>query len=123
MEQQILAALARKNYQPLKPKALAKKLGVSGGKYDEFRKILRDLAKQGRVQFGKSHTVRAAPAADTITGVYRRLSSGRGFVVPHTVDGAPAGPGISIPPDNGGDAATGDDVVVRIIRTAQGDSP
>jgi len=122
MEQQILAALARKNYQPLKPKALAKKLGVSGGQYDEFRKTLRDLVKQGRVQFGKSHTVRAAPAAGTITGVYRRLASGRGFVLPHTVDGGPAGSEVSIPADNGGDAATGDDVVVRIIRPAQGDS-
>lgn len=123
MEQQILAALARKNYQPLKPKALAKQLGVSGGKYDEFRKTLRDLVKQGRVQLGKSHTVRAAPAAGTITGVYRRLSSGRGFVVPHKVDGAPGGPEIGIPADDARDAATGDEVLVRVTRPAHGDSP
>src|SRR5262245_29772480 len=123
MEQQILAALARKNYQPLKPKALAKQLGISGGKYDEFRKKLRDLVKQGRVQFGKNHTIRAAPAAGTITGVYRRLSSGRGFVLPHSADGAPAGPEISIPAGNARDAATGDEVLVRLTRPAQKDAP
>src|SRR5262249_22967565 len=116
MEQQILAALARKNYQPLKPKALAKKLGVSGGRYDEFRKTLRDLVEKGRVQFGKSHTIRAAPAAGTMTGVYRRLSSGRGFVVPHAMDGAPRGPEISIAANDAHDAATGDEVLVRVTR-------
>src|SRR5262249_48792978 len=95
----------------------------SGGKYDQFRKTLRDLVKQGRVQYGKSHTVRAAPAAGTITGVYRRLSSGRGFVMPHTVDGAPVGSEIGIPADDARDAATGDEVLVRVTRPAHGDSP
>src|SRR5262249_59339191 len=98
MEQQILAALVRKNYQPLKPKALAKQLGVSGGRYDEFRKTIRNLVKHGRVQFGKNHTIRAAPAAGAITGVYRRPSSRRGFLVPPAPDGPPAPPPIHPPP-------------------------
>src|SRR5947209_10222663 len=123
MKQQILAALARRNYQPLKPKALARQLGVAGGRYDEFRKVLRDLVKQGRVQFGTNHTVRPAPAAGTVTGVYRRLSSGRGFVVPHKLDGAPAGPEVGVAAEDARDAATGDEVLVRVTRPARGDVP
>jgi ribonuclease R len=123
MEQQILAALARKSYQPVKPKALAKQLGVSGGRYAEFRKVLRALVAQGRVQFGKNHTVRPAPAAGTVTGVYRRLASGRGFVVPHAIDGTPAGFEVGIPMADALDAATGDEVLVRVTRPARGDSP
>ena len=49
MEQKILAALAQKNYVPLKPKALARKIGVTSGEYPEFRRALRDLVKHGRV--------------------------------------------------------------------------
>src|SRR5438128_5033505 len=83
MEQKILAALARKNYVPVKPKALARTVGATDAEYPQFRRALRDLVKQGRVQFGKNHTVRpaaAAAAANTVTGVFRRLASGRGFV-------------------------------------------
>ena len=70
MEQKILAALARKNYVPVKPKALARKLGVTQADYPQFRQVLRDLIKQGRAQFGKNHTVRpAASAPNTVTGV------------------------------------------------------
>ena len=42
MEQKILAALAQKNYVPLKPKALARKIGVTSGDYPQFRQALRD---------------------------------------------------------------------------------
>ena len=78
MEQKILTALARKNYVPVKPKALARKIGVTNAEYPEFRQALRDLIKQGRVQFGKNHTVRPATTApNTVTGIFRRTSSGR----------------------------------------------
>src|SRR4051794_34726998 len=123
MEQQILAAVARKNYHPTKPKALAKQLGVSGGRYAEFRAAVRDLVKQGRLQYGKDHTLRPAPAAGTVTGVYRRLASGRGFVIPHALDGAPAGPEVGVAADDARDAATGDEVLVRLTRPARGETP
>ena len=64
MEQKILAALARKNYAPVKPKALARKLGVTNADYPQFRQALRDLVKQGRAQFGLGVAVRCAPHPD-----------------------------------------------------------
>ncbi|HXG08822.1 MAG TPA: ribonuclease R [Gemmataceae bacterium] len=113
--EQILAALARKGYQPLKPKALARKLGVPPKQYGDFRQALRELVRQGRVQFGRNHTVRPAPAHGTVAGIYRRTSSGLGFVRPHAIDGR-AGPEIRIPEEASRDAATGDEVLVRITR-------
>jgi ribonuclease R len=121
MEQKILAVLARKNYIPLKPKALARKAGIPAADYPLFRKALRELVDGGKAQFGKNHTIRPGGApADTVTGVFRRLASGRGFVR------------VTAPPDKGnteiavsesgaGDAATGDEVLVRVIRPARGD--
>jgi ribonuclease R len=119
LEEQILAAVARKNYQPLKPKALARKLNVPGGQYAHFRQILRDLVKQHRVEVGKNHTVRPAQPHGTVTGTFRKAAAGFGFVRPPAVDGV-FGPDIYIPEARALDASTGDTVVVRITRKPHG---
>ncbi len=115
LEEQILAAVARKSYQPLKPKALARKLGVSSAQYADFRRALRSLLEQKRVALGRNHTVRAVQPHGTLTGIFRRTSSGVGFVRPHAIDGH-AGPEIFVHEESGLDAATGDEVLVRITR-------
>ena len=53
LEEQILSALARKSYAPLKPKALARKLNVPAPQYPDFRRTLRSLLQQGRIEVGK----------------------------------------------------------------------
>jgi ribonuclease R len=115
LEAEILAAVARKNYEPLKPKALARKLRVSSSEYASFRQTLRDLIKQKRLEIGKNHTVRPAPPHGTITGVYRGTSAGFGFIRPHAIGGA-VGSEIFIPLGKALDAATGDTVLVKITR-------
>jgi ribonuclease R len=114
-ESQILTTLARKTYQPLKPKALARQLGVPQKQYGDFRRALRELLKQGRAEIGKNQTVRAARPHGTITGTYRQTSSGVGFVRPHVIDGH-AGLEVLIRPGHALDAVTGDEVLVRITR-------
>src|SRR5436309_2538126 len=94
-EEQIVSVLARKSYQPLKPKALARKLGIPSAQYSEFRHALRSLVKNNRAEIGKNHTVRP--------------------VRPHGSDGR-AGPEILIREVNALDASTGDEVLVRILR-------
>jgi ribonuclease R len=115
LEDQILAAVSRKTYQPLKPKALARKLGLPAKDYSAFRWTLRELVKQGRLVIGKNHTVRPTPPHGTVTGIYRRTSTGNGYVRPHGIDGQ-AGPEILIRAEGSLDAATGDEVLVRITR-------
>lgn len=111
----ILAAVTRKGYHPLKPKALSRRLNLTASQYGEFRKVLRELVKQGRVQMGRNHTIRPAETAGTVAGIYRRTSSGIGFVRPHVIDGR-AGPDIRVWEDDSLDAATGDEVLVRLSR-------
>jgi ribonuclease R len=115
LEDQILAALSKKNYQPLKPKALARKLGVPARQYIEFRQVLRDLVRQKRVEMGKNHTVRPTQPHGTVTGIFRRSGAGYGFVRPHAIDGK-AGPEMLIREGDTLDAVTGDEVLVRITR-------
>jgi ribonuclease R len=123
MEQQILAVLARKNYVPVKPKALARKVGIRDSDYPLFRKALRNLVDAGKAQFGKNHSIRpGGGTVDTVTGVFRRLASGRGFVRV-TAAPDPAITEVGVPEGSAGDAATGDEVQVRISRPARGEMP
>src|SRR5205823_4947409 len=74
----ILAALSDGEYQPLKPKALARKLGVPASQYNEFRQTLRDLIRQGKLAKPKGKGVRPGRGPDTVTGVFRKTGSGLG---------------------------------------------
>src|SRR5206468_2779310 len=76
---------------------------------------LREMVQQGRLIIGKNHTVRPTPPHGTVTGIYRKTSTGTGFVRPHVIDGH-AGPEILIREENALDASTGDEVLVRITR-------
>src|SRR5262249_16580836 len=108
LEAQILAAVAKKNYRPLKPKVLPRKLNVPSNRYAEFRRSLRSLLSQQRLEVGKNHTIRAVQPHGTVTGIYRATSAGFGFVRPHPVEGN-AGPEIHIRAGKALDAATGDE--------------
>src|SRR5262245_14616267 len=112
---QILALVRKRNYSPLKPKAMARKLGVSTPAYKDFRRALKNLARDGRIEFGKNHTIRSAPPHGTVTGTYRRAGTGVGFVRPHPIDGK-TGPEVRVHEEDAGDAATGDTVLVKITR-------
>src|SRR5262249_21571104 len=112
--------VGRKNYQPVKPKALARRIGVPAAQYADFRKALKDLVRQGRLELGKNHSVRAAAAPGTVAGTYRRTSTGVGFVKPHLIEGQPAAD-VRIGEGDELDAATGDVVLVRLTRKARGE--
>src|SRR4051794_27171988 len=113
----IITAVTRPSYTAIKPKVLAKRLGVTDDTYPEFRRTLRDLIRQGRLAVGRNQTVQPADPHGTIVGVYRRAPPGNGSVRPHPVDGI-AKPDVFIRQDRSRDASTGDEVVVRITREA-----
>jgi ribonuclease R len=118
LEQRILAAVAAKSYHPLKPKALARKLEHGGSKYEYFKKVLKNLIRDGRVELGKGNAVRQVGPHGTVSGTFRKSAAGFGFVRPHPVDGK-VGPDIHIPERAVGNASTGDTVLVRIRRASR----
>jgi ribonuclease R len=113
--EQILTALGRSTYHPLKAKALARKLGIATPAYLDFRRTLKELLRLGRIELGKNHTIRPAAPHGTVTGTYRHTSTGVGYVRPNLNEGKP-GIDVRIPEGQGLDAATGDLVLVRLLR-------
>lgn len=111
----ILHELARKDYKPLKPKPLAKRLGILGDDYRDFRKSIRALLTDGRLEQSGDHTLRLAKVDADVFGVYRRVKSGHGYVRPLQPEGAAE---IFIRAGHERDAITGDEVAVRLTRRA-----
>src|SRR5262245_36498713 len=112
---QILAQLRRKGYQPLTPRELARRLGLGKNRLAELKRALRDLLRDGRIEVARNHTIRAPKPHGTITGTFRRTTLGVGFVRPQPIDGR-TGPEVRIREDDTLDAATGDVVLVQIMR-------
>ncbi|MFQ3592257.1 MAG: hypothetical protein SNJ82_03590 [Gemmataceae bacterium] len=122
LAEQIVAYVSRKNYAPLKAKVLAGKLGLSSGQYKEFKRVLRSLLREGRLELGKNHTIRCPPQAGSLTGIFRRTQGGVGYVRPVAVSGR-ANTEIRIAEDHTADASTGDTVLVRLVSRGKGDGP
>ena len=57
LKSQILELINAPNYQPIKPKVIAKKLGVSHDDAHVVRRLVKRLAKDGHVAWGGGHTV------------------------------------------------------------------
>src|SRR3954468_14846401 len=118
LKSRILSEIAHPNYQPLKPKALARKLGLSGDGYTAYKTALRELIHQGRLEIGKGNAVRAAGPHGTLTGTFRKTSSGFGFVRTNPAEGHKFSE-VYIPADATLDASSGDLVLVRIQKKPQ----
>jgi len=116
----IVQAVTRPSYTPVKAKVLAKRLGVGDDAYPEFRRTLRAMIREGRLAVGPNQTLRPADPHGTVVGTFRRAKAGHGYVRPQPVAGT-AVPDIFIREDKALDASTGDEVVVRVTRTAAAD--
>src|SRR5437763_6128504 len=127
LEERVLAFITRPGYQPVKPKVIAKKLGLTKDEVAELKRVLRQLIKRGQVVWGVSHLVRpvaggveagdGAGDGSRVVGVFRRVGDGNGYVRPAD---QPREVGrehdIFVAARDAHDAATGDTVLVKITQ-------
>ncbi|MGL6072781.1 MAG: ribonuclease R [Fimbriiglobus sp.] len=116
MSARILETLSRPSYSPVKPKVLAKRMSItSDDEYAEFRKALKALVRDGRVEVGGNSTIRVVDQYGTVIGLFRRTNSGQCFVRPLNPTST-TGPDIRIREGHTLDASSGDEVAVKITR-------
>jgi ribonuclease R len=115
----VLGHVARPDYQPVTVKAMAKRLEIGPDLYGEFRRAVKGLVREGRLEVGKDKTLRkpaeAKAGSGLIVGTFRRTSKGFGFVRPKGSPGDREND-VYIPADEAGDASTGDEVAVKLVR-------
>ncbi len=112
----LLKLILAPEYRAAKPRALAKQLNLPEESYRDLKRLIKRLTKHGQLAFGPNHLVYPpGKGADQITGVFRRMQAGFGFVRP---SGAPPGhdrkQDVFIPAKWAKDAASGDTVLVRL---------
>ncbi|HEX4128818.1 MAG TPA: ribonuclease R [Pirellulales bacterium] len=138
-EASLLAVVAAAEYRPVKPRVLAKKLGIAAEEIDDFKRLVKRLIKHGKLSWGAKHLVRLPSAAEatsgtdspsptagkkkhsgpTVTGTFRRAQGGFGFVRPTTAKPADGRDhDIYIAAEHTLDAASGDVVLVRPLKAA-----
>jgi ribonuclease R len=145
MEQPDLAAAVlthvnHPDYRPVKPRVIAKQLGLDEESLRPLKKTIKLLVKNGKIAYGSSHLIVPLAAAakkdgkprsekaektdgkrmapDRLVGVFRRAAAGHGFVRPSgvSVDLDRRKTDIYIPADRTQDAASGDTVLVRLSK-------
>lgn len=117
IEQAILGVVSAKNYQPVKPRRIARQLNLDDDDTRLVKRIVKRLVRDGRLTHAADHAV-CLPSRETsnrVTGIYRRMQDGYGFVRP---SGTSASSGrdedVYVPQRKGGDAATGDLVQIQV---------
>ena len=123
IEKSVLQLIRSDDYRPVKPRAIAKKLGL----LEEERlvkKAIKRLIKRGAAQWGPKHLVMQAAAKeqrrDEVVGVFRRAMAGYGFVTPETSTATDRSDDVYIPKQKTLDAADGDSVKIKVSRRRQG---
>ena len=146
LEQAVLEFVNRPNYKPVKPRIIAKRLGFDEAAAVELKRTVKRLMKSGRLAYGQDHLVlpaattsrrrkhkrltklsRPRPAAasnraansagERVTGVFRRMNAGYGFVRPSGAAPAVDRSGdIFIAANHARDASSGDTVLVAVSR-------
>jgi len=120
--EQILQYLQRPGYKALKPKLLAKKLGVTKKKWAEFEEGLAQAEAAGHIQVLSSGRLLPRKSNETYLGIVRKISSGAAYIIlqeprPSRIEGD-----VFVEQADLLDAQSGDEVLIRLRkrRRAQG---
>ena len=122
IEKGILQLIRSEHYRPIKPRAIAKKLGLLEDERG-VKKAIKKLVKQGEACWGPKHLVMKTDRRqrrDEVVGVFRRAAAGYGFVTPDSSTATDRSDDIYIPKQKTHDAADGDTVKIRVSRRRQG---
>ncbi len=122
LEEKILKHVSAEEYQPVKPRVLAKQLNLAPDQAADVRRAVKRLSKQLKIKYGANHVVYppSGGKANEIVGKFQRAAAGYGFVRPSgTHHSMGKTRDIYIPESRTRDAATGDVVLVTTGRKPQ----
>ncbi len=115
----VLKLVSDPDYKPITLKAMARRFGVHADLYHDFRATVKRLVKDGKLDQARDKTLRRPDLTGLLIGFFRRSAKGFGFVRLHAhKPGAPDQ--IYVPAEATRDAASGDEVAVKITKRPRG---
>ncbi len=116
--QAILEFLSSRDGQPLKPRQLARQMGIGESEYGSFRDSVKRLRDSGRIVLGSGNALTLPSMGKEMVGKFRSHPRGFGFVVPETPN---AHGDLFIPPGQSGAAMDGDTVRATVRKRGEKD--
>ena len=116
LEQQILDFISDPDYKPVKRNKLSSRLNLADKLVARHNVALQSLIDAGKVFENKRGRLKLKSALQTIAGVIKRTSSGAGFVIPHDRPSDGRKGDIYVAPADMGDAYSGDEVLVQLLK-------
>jgi ribonuclease R len=114
----VLKLLRDDAQRPLKPKEMARALGVDPREYAHFKRLLREMEDSGELYRVRKKRYALPQRINLIVGRLQMTRAGHGFVVPDDGKGD-----VFVPATELGNAYEGDQVVARIERRRRGKNP
>ena len=112
-KERILKFLKHPEYRPVKQAHLAQSLGVDSDALPQFKQAFDELLQAGHIIIGAGSLITLPAMAGLVVGRFRANPKGFGFVTPLEPN---AHGDLFIPPDDTGDAMTGDTVLAKVRR-------
>jgi ribonuclease R len=113
--ERIMSLVSGADYRPITLKAMSRRLKVTEEEYVDFRATVKRMVTEHVLGLTKDKRLEL-PEARTglVVGLFRRSAKGFGFVRPH--GGTGKSDHIYIPIEASGDASSGDEVAVKLIK-------
>jgi len=110
--------MSDREYQPLKPRQLARWMGVDEEAYGTFRASVKRLRDAGQVVMGSGNALMLPEMPGRVTGFFRQNPKGFGFVTPESPN---SNGDLFIPPDAVEGAMDGDLVIAEARKQGRRD--
>jgi ribonuclease R len=108
----ILKYVSSREYQPLKPRQLARQMNIADEDYGTFRQAVKQLHDSGRIVLGAKDAITLPDIGARVVGFFRANPRGFGFITPEQAN---AHGDLFVPPDATGGAVNGDLVAAKVI--------
>lgn len=116
LTKKIVEFVGRPGYRAMKPKAMAKKLGVTKKKMAKFEAALEEARAAGELRFGESGRIQAKAPTGSHLGIVHRVKSGDAYIILRE----PKPPGLSedvfVDKHDLKDAQNGDEVFIKLLQ-------
>ncbi len=116
LTKKIIAFVQRPSYRPMKPKTLAKKLGVTKKKTAKFEAALEEVRATGDIRMTDGGRIQGKAPAGSHLGIVHRIKSGDAYIILRE----PKPPGLTedifVDKHDLKDAQNGDEVFVKLLQ-------
>lgn len=116
LKESIVSFVQRPSYRPMKPKSLAKKLGVTKKKQAKFDAALEEARAAGEIRIADSGRIQAKAPTGSFLGIVHRVKSGDAYIILRE----PKPPGMTedifVDKNDLKDAQNGDEVFVKLLQ-------